>query len=335
LRRELLGQGATHGTGEEQAWRRALVAAEGDIATMLDISLRSVVGSALKSAPSRRLAEVLAAIAPELDRMDALAARLSALAGEDVTLKAKVTGPRLGPLVGAVFSGFDARDRQSLVKEVEALIAVLGKAGLRQAIAPEFFLEWTAGALLRGDVLANEGAAPERYDYDNYRTMRAAEQRVSSAYTLAEIALVVAPELVSSSASPAEATSVIASLCARLPDDVRARVVEGDLARVRRALQYLENFWEKLEEKNPGGEAWLEELVRSKYFDILWDESALTRFALEARNVAEVFPGHAAEVLEVRARLGVLDEKTRGAVAALFQRRADEAWAKALSPGAT
>ena len=332
LRRELLGQGAVHETGEEKAWQRAVAAAEDDIAILLDISLRNVVTSALKSAPSRRLAEVLAAIAPELDRLDGMAARLQRVRGAPSTLKAKVTGPRLGALIEAVFKGFDARDRAALVREVEGLVAVLGKAGLGRAIAPEAFLGWAAEALLRGDVVPAVNTE-KPLDFDGYRRLRAGEQRVSSAYTLAEIALVVAPDGVRDAPSPAEAAAAIAAACGKLPDSVRGQVVAGDLARIGRALDYLERFWSHLEGTAGGSEARLREIVQSRFFDLLWDEGAATRFALEARNVAEVFPAHVAEVDAMRRRIDVLDEKTRTAVTELFRRRSDAAWAQALRVG--
>jgi len=329
LRRELVGRGAAHETGEEKAWSRAVAAAEEDVATLLDISLRAVVAGALKSAPSRRLAEILAAIAPELDRLDALGKRFTALSPSPSTLKEKVTGRRLAALVEAAFGGFDARDRHALVKEVEALVGLLKKAGLGNAIPPQAFLHWTAEALLRGDT---QGASARTtvHNYDGYRRLRAAEQRVSSSFTLAEVSLVVAPAIVRGAASFAEVQAAIAGLNARLPEETSARVVEGDLARIMRALHYLETFWAELTQESQDEEQRLLEIVNSKFFDILWDESALTRFALEARNVVEVFPGHHEAVGEVRRRIEELDSRTRSVVTELFRRRSDAAWAKTL-----
>jgi len=151
LRRELLGQGALHETGEENVWRRAALEAEDDIAILLDISFRAVVSRALKTGGSRVLTEVLAAIAPEIDRIEILSKRLGALRGEPSTLKAKVAGRRIGPLIEAVFADFDASDRGVLVREVDSLSQLLRKVGLESAISPEHFLSWTAEALLRGD----------------------------------------------------------------------------------------------------------------------------------------------------------------------------------------
>ncbi|HVK64619.1 MAG TPA: hypothetical protein VM694_09095, partial [Polyangium sp.] len=133
--------------------------------------------------------------------------------------------------------------------------------------------------------------------------------------------------------SPAEAAAAIADACGKLPEVVRGRVVTGDLARIGRSLDYLERFWRDLESHAGGAEASLRAIVQSRFFDLLWDEGALTRFALEARNIAEVFPAHAAEVEAVRHRIDALDARTRTAVTELFRQRSDAAWAQALRTG--
>ncbi len=328
LRRELLGQGAVHETGEENVWRKAALAAEDDIAILLDISFRAVVSRALKSSRSRVLTEVLAAIAPELERIDAMALRLKALRGEPSSLKAKVAGRRIGPLIEAVFADFDASDRSALVREVDSLARLLRKAGLESAISPENFLGWTADALLRGDLKKSKESGSS--DYDGYHRLRAAEQRVSSAYTLAEVALVAFPSLFKDVANPADASRAIAAMCEKLPENVRQRIVEGDLARISRALEYLETFWADLQDDGKDTESRLRTIVESRFFDIVWDDSALTRFALESRVVADVFPKHEATVGVVRARIEDLDQKTRTVVTELFRSRSDANWASAL-----
>jgi MoxR-like ATPase len=328
LRKELIAQGATHEMGEEDAFRKALAATEDDLCTLLDTGFRAVVARALKSAPSRRLAEILAAIAPELDRLEAMTARLSAIRGAPSTLKARVTGPRLGALIEAAFAGFDARERLSLVKEIEAFVRLLDKAGLHGAIAPEAFLGWSAEALLRAD--PEPPTVHGDPHYDGYRHLRSLEQRVSASYTLAEIALVVAPELCRDAPSPADAAAAIAKLCGKLPDELRMAVVERDLSRVHRALDYLDRFWATLSAGRMDDEERLRKIVESRFFDVLWDESALTRFALEAQVVADVFPGHIEAVTALRTRIDGLDVRTRTALAELFQRRSDNAWAATL-----
>lgn len=328
LRRELLGQGAVHDTGEENVWRQAALAAEDDIATLLDISFRAVVARALKSGRSRVLTEVLAAIAPELERIESMAKRLGVLRGEPSALKAKVAGRRIGPLVEAVFADFDAADRSALVREVESLSQLLRKAGLESAISPEHFLGWTAEAVLRGDRRKLEDSYET--DFDGYHRLRSAEQRVSSAYTLAEVALIALPTFFKDLSNPAEAAQAIAGLCDKLPAGIQERIVMGDLARISRALDFLEMFWANLQAQGTDIESLLRIIVESRFFDIVWDDSALTRFSLEARLVGEVFPKYGQAVAEVRGRIEDFDQQTRAAVTELFRSRSDDQWTDAL-----
>jgi hypothetical protein len=328
LRRELLAQGAVHEMGEENVWRQAALEAEDDIAILLDISFRAVVSRALKSARSRVLTEILAAIAPELDRIDVMAKRLGVLRGEPSALKAKVAGRRIGPLIESVFADFDAADRAALVREVESLSQLLRKVGLESAISSEHFLGWTAAALLRGDV--QQTIEFHVFDYDGYRQLRAAEQRVSSAYTLAEVSLLALPTHFKDLTNPTEAARAIAGMCEKLPEVVQERIVAGDLARVTRALHFLEQFWENVQKQGSDTETRLRAIVESRFFDIIWDDSALTRFALEARLVADVFPKQEQAVVAVRARIEDFDSKTRAVVTKLFHSRSDANWATTL-----
>lgn len=328
LRRELLAQGAVHETGEENVWRQAALTAEDDIAILLDISFRAVVARALKSGRSRVLTEILAAIAPELDRIEAMAKRISVLRGEPSALKAKVAGRRIGPLVETVFADFDATDRSALVREVDSLARLLRKAGLESAISPENFLGWTAEALLRGDMKKTSKLSEP--DFDGYHRLRAAEQRVSSAYTLAEVSLLAIPVMFKDLTNPAEAARAIATMCEKLPASIQERVVAGDLARISRALDFLEKFWDNLQAQGTDTESRLRSIVESRFFDIVWDDSALTRFALEARLIADVFPQQESAVVAVRERIEAFDQKTRNVVTELFQSRSDAQWSNSL-----
>lgn len=104
----------------------------------------------------------------------------------------------------------------------------------------------------------------------------------------------------------------------------------GDLARISRALDFLETFWANLQEKGHDTESLLRAIVESRFFDIVWDDSALTRFSLEARLVAEIFPKHEQSIAEVRERIEMFDQLTRAAVTELFQSRSDDQWTGAL-----
>jgi hypothetical protein len=152
---------------------------------------------------------------------------------------------------------------------------------------------------------------------------------------LAEVALRVAPELAASGATPDEGLETIAALLAEIPEPLRGRVVSLDVERIAKAVAYLETWWERLSHaplpEPSHADAHLKELVKSRFFDVLLDESALVRFVLEARLVSELFPDRAAEVAAIRARVDSLQERARQRVLDLVRARADAAWAGTLA----
>ena len=113
------------------------------------------------------------------------AARIDRLAGPPSSLKARVVGPRIGALLGAVVERLDARDRLDFTQRVEALLAMLEEAGLAGAISAAQWLGWVTRALLRDGAGA---PPPASRDYDGYRRLRDVEPRVAGAYALAELA---------------------------------------------------------------------------------------------------------------------------------------------------
>ena len=383
LRRRLLAQGTDVAEREASraAWERAVAAAKDDTAALLDAGLRETVARVLAGGEAAALQGLLRAIGPELDRIDGMARRLSALRGaalaeaaprpvaepepggapgldrsgpgvasgaapepagpagaRPASLKVRVVGPRLGGLVAAALERVEITDRSSLLGEIEALLATLDRAGLRGVVAPQEWMTWSTAALLRAD--RAPGAPPEgaaEPGYDGYRRLRAAEQRVPNTYTLAEIALRVAPEI-PAAPSPADGARALAALASQIPAATRARAAQMDLARIERAASFLEAWWAALAPKAGPGEApadpsaQLRAIIASRIFKVLWDESALSRFAAEASLIAEVFAAHAEEAGQLRERLEALDEATRKGALDLLRRRADVAWAETLAP---
>lgn len=65
-------------------------------------------------------------------------------------------------------------------------------------------------------------------------------------------------------------------------------------------------------------------MVRSRFFHVTRDESALTRFALEARLLSELFPR--AELAPVSQRIAELDARTLSRVAQLLSERTEARW---------
>jgi MoxR-like ATPase len=343
LRKELYAKGADASNREaaESAWKCAVGLAEDDLVLLLDDAFRAAVVSTITAVSADRLSDVLRRLAPEFVRLDAMAQRLTALRGTPSAIKSRVVGPRIAPLVGAAFQRIDATDRVALMRQIEALVAVLREAGLDAAIAPREWVTWAASALVRGD-WSPRGQRAGELDFDGYRQMRASEQRIPNSYTLAEIALRVAPDLVltSGASRPDDSVVALAALLAQIPDPTRAQVVRFDLGRITRALDYLERWWKWLTRPEAGGAdpgereeepGRLDGIVKSKFFRVLLDDLAPMRFSLEARIIAEIFPDHAEEAATLRARLESLQLRARQRIAELLHRRADAAWEAALA----
>lgn len=204
---------------------------------------------------------------------------------------------------------------------------------------------WTAEALLRAETETEPGER-EDLSYEGYRKLRAAAPRVLNAFVLAEIALRVAPEVALASSIPepdenpgapktspearaAEGVPALAALLAELPAETKSSVVKHDFDRIERALELLERWWDALD--TDGTEAVIvRNMVRSRFFSVLMDESALLRFGLEVRLLAELFPDQAARAEILRERLQDLGERARRRLLELFRRRGDAAWASLL-----
>ncbi|MEJ7735264.1 MAG: hypothetical protein WKG00_39525 [Polyangiaceae bacterium] len=190
LREKLRVAGAAPVAGD--GWARAVGAAESEMALLCDAELREAVASALAHASSEQIHFVLHALAPIFTRLDSLAARIDRLGGPPSSLKARVVGPRIGALLGAVVERLDARDRLDFTERVEALLAMLEEAGLGGAISAAQWLGWVTSALLRDGT----GAPPAvSRDYEGYRRLRDVEPRVAGAYALAPLAARVARRL--------------------------------------------------------------------------------------------------------------------------------------------
>ena len=153
--------------------------------------------------------------------------------------------------------------------------------------------------------------------------------RVPLAFTLAEVALRVDRTPTRGPVGPG--LDRIASHIAELPEALRERVEELELSRLDRSVTYLEEWWAHLCDDELGVEERLERIVRSKFFDAIWDEGALTRTALEVGLVADLLPEATTACEGLRKRLEALEERTRRAARALLQQRTDAAWAAAVS----
>ncbi|MBI2393406.1 MAG: AAA family ATPase [Deltaproteobacteria bacterium] len=326
----------------QKTWQLAVDRLEEDVAALLDAGFRRSVAQVLSRTGPQHVEQVVTGLTAELAGLDELGRRIAALTGSGAPsrLKDRVVGPRIGALLGAVFDAIDASDRATLEAKVDALHASLTKGGLGGAIAPEQWLEWSARAIVRSDrgAPAPSAAAPT---YDGYQALRAAEQRTPIALALLEIALRVAPP---TSDSAKEVERAVLELLGRIPDALRSEAAEVDLARVTRAVQHLEEWWSSL--RGPDAEIAVEgetrpleeeaaprlsAIVASRILDVVRDDRALLRFALEARIIGETFASHAAHATALRDRIDQLQRDVRAHVSALSRAAGDRAWSHVLA----
>ena len=318
----------------------AVARVEDELVEIWDTGFRDTVAVALSRVGAEELGALLGAFAPALAKIDEFGGRLGKLGGAGPSLKSRVVGPRVEPLVRAAFARIEGKDRLELVEQVGRLVVELDTNGLKSVIPPASLLRFATASLVRSErkQLFEQTATPDRA---GYRALRNAENRVSLAFTVVELALRVSSERPSPAASPAEIVAALGGLVGALPADLRADVVALDLGRIERAVALLENWWSAL--ANEAGSAKPEDvpaigralhvLGESKFFHVTRDEGALLRFALESRVVGEIFPEAAARSTEVRARLDGLEARSNEVLVALRRGRADAGWRELLGAG--
>jgi MoxR-like ATPase len=312
---------------DESRWSSALDVVEKDIAALWDAAFCRQIELLLAAEADVALSDMLGAIAPELAWLDEATDRLAEIRGGASDLKRRAIGGRLSDLVGARMAALEIVDRSSLHSEIETVLKILATFNLDLAIPPKRWLAWCAEAVLRS---ARQPAAADELHYDGYVELRKDEQRVAVAYTLSEVALRVAPELSATGEAAADMTG-IAELLGRLPDELRARVARTDLNRIERAVDYLERWWNELCAGEMSAAARLDAVVRSRFYQVLWDELALARCTLEVRLVERTFPMDTAPAKALAARIESLEERTRSGAHALLRARTDDAWEAALA----
>ncbi len=327
-----------------QAFDKAIAIAvarvEDELVEIWDTGFRDTVAAALARVGAEEMGPLLGAFAPALARIDAFGARLARLGGDARSLKTRVVGPRIEPLVKAAFDRIEGRDRLALIEQIAKLVAELEACGLKAVIPAASLLRHATRALVRCE--RARGTPPQATrDHEGYRALRGSEQRVSLAYTVVELALRVAPQPPAATAAPAEILGSLGGLVAALPGELRAEVVDLDLGRIERALTLLEAWWASLAKDAEGAASSsdvarvggaLARLGESRFFHVTRDEGALLRFALETRVVRDVLPEAAERAAKARARLDALEAESSRVLNALRRGRADAGWTELLGP---
>lgn len=308
---------------------------EDELVESWDSALRGSVASALQRVGREQLEGLLDALRPALAYIDAAGVRLAKLGGRAESLKARVVAPRLEPLVRAAFDRLDASERAELVAAVGALVDQLHESGLQDVIPKATVLRFAVGALVRTERRREGHPRPPKPTFEAYRDLRAAEQRVSLAYTTTELALRIAPTKPVATGPAEELVEGITSFLGALPADLRSDVAALDLARIERAVSLVDAWWTLLAGEVASASSTREAvraLAESKFFHVTRDERALLRFALECRVVAEVFPEAKDRATALRAQIDAVEHESSRLLGAVRSATADAAWVELLGP---
>ena len=253
--------------------------------------------------------------------------------GRDGELVRRVTGPRLEPLVARAFERLDGKDRPALVGQVEGVIAELSGAAIADAIAPDRFVEWSVPALVKGEADIESPTVTDRAGYDQARKQ---EHPISITDTLVRIAIGSIPPKDRKADEPRRGAESVWETLRALDDGTKRKVVALDLARVRRGIEYLESWWEALQnpvvaDGVPRAVAVLEGVAKSGYLRAVQGGAELLRLRTELDHLREVFPGAAEGEATLRERIEALDARSTKTMIELLQRRSDVAWTETLS----
>jgi MoxR-like ATPase len=326
LRKRLLSTSASRGlASDDQGWNRVLDRAADELVAVWSRGFVDEVGQLLAGEEAKSVALVLQPLDPMIARLDAIDARFLAATGRKSFVKDRVIGPRLVPLVEVALLSVETDARDKLVAEVAATAKVFSKHGLAGAIRTDQWVSFVARALTRDRAAV---VVPPGTGIEGYRELRSREQRIPIACTLAEVALAVDPS--AAVAHREDGATALPKVLGMLDDELRAAVVRLDLERVDRALDYLEAWWARLAPSNPAAptSAELAALGGSLLLGVVFEESALARFALETRLVEELLPEASPEVEALHARIAALFERIRAASLGLATQRAEVMWEK-------
>ena len=342
LRAKLRARGADEDDPEalDAALSTALERASSELATLWDEGFAGAVAEALETTSTDQLDEVLSRLAAPLEHITHAERALGRLGVVKSELRARVVGPRIAPLVERVWQRFEAKSREGVVREVAQLRDQLHEVGLRGVVSPARQLEWALDALLR--TVPETIEPPATFDRDGYRALRAADPEIPLAYAAVHAFARILGDL--EALAPNAAVPKLRELLSSVPEPLCARFAETDLARVERAIAFLEGFWADLEEgalaavaedgtaDGSAGTDALREVLASDFFEITTDEAALARFDLEAQLVGLLIPAAQPAALALRTRAAALAARSRGRIHRLLQKRAEARWTRMLGP---
>jgi len=339
MRRQLTGpeHGAT--TSGEDPLPAALGKLEEELVLLWDAKLRTTAVNLLEQSADTPLAKVLQELQPVLAELQQDSDRYESF-GKSGDLLRRVTGPRLEPIVARAFRRLDGANRKNVVEQVEAVAGELRTAGLDQVISSDRFVAWTVPALVRAEPSLDE-TRPAVHTREDYDAARSREPEICITDTLVQIAVstLAASEL--SSREPARATDSVWAVLRNLEPSERQRVLELDLARVRRGIEDLETWWNAVtqgpvDDDDPAAAvALFERVVQSGFLRAMRGDVLPLQLTAELNHLVEAFPSSGEAGAELRRRLAQLDAESTKTMVAQLQAHSDRAWSRALDPEAS
>jgi MoxR-like ATPase len=313
-------------------WLAALAGLRGHLRNVWDAAFRAQLEEAQRSAPVDDLSAMLRALEglrKHLDALDEDLARLDAhlvlgaAAAPRDPFAVELAGPRLRPIVASAYARLQLADRRELAAAVRAFAERLDGLSLGHAVNADDHIRWAAEALLRSEVRHTVPSEPVT-DLASYRQLRAAEATSSAATVLAEITLTLLElegHRASTSPKPTELDAYLSG-----QDTATAKPLGlADLARIERAVAGLESWWASLHQR---GAPFPEALA-----DVLFEERALLRFALECRLTSYVFAAVRPEGAALEQRIAALHDTLTSALDREARHAAQAAWERSLGAG--
>jgi hypothetical protein len=213
--------------------------------------------------------------------------RLNALGADGLAFFREIVGPLVAPIARRAYESIGGGSGDQVVSAIEEVNASLAGANVLHVLPRTDVMSWSISALLRATEAPLAAVGPPHLE--GYRQFRAAMGRATFASLIVDFYLKLvqpAPDLL----DPDVVVQRVADIVNALPAETRAVLAQRDRAQLEEVVGYLERWWTALSEALPAaGNAALEALVASRFFEVTHDEGALTRFALEARLSAMVF----------------------------------------------
>ncbi len=328
----LVAGGAVPTAQSEPRWHAAIAQLEATLVQLWDEGLRHFLQQGRQGASQfgESLESILEVLRGPLEMMGRSGARLARLGGRRNSISQLVVGHRLLPLLERAFTKSAPSGRLAVVQSVEALLLQLDDAGLQWAIAPEPLVGWATRALLSEVPPVSD--KPAAHSYDGYRQLRETQPKVALCFALADICTRVASRSEALRAAGGSGVDSVKGLLSTLETAQLDAIVERDLARVTRAYEFIESWWQRLQATVEGTPSErLQHLLDSRIHELLDTEQVLLRFSLEAKLVGELIPAAHARSEAVHTRLVALNERIMGDIRKLWAERSTGIWRDIVS----